>query len=84
MLLNYILNLLNCPNSYIIYIMIPQRLLCCLEPQFSSALEPSPTQFGSLADATPTSASILLTEEQKASLIHQVVILNLIRNRKLL
>ncbi|CAN6551029.1 unnamed protein product [Malus baccata var. baccata] len=44
---------------------------CCLEPQFPSVLEPSSTQFGSLADATPTSASILLTEEQKASLIHQ-------------
>ncbi|XP_068331805.1 transcription factor bHLH137-like [Pyrus communis] len=50
-----------------------ERLLCCLEPQFSSALEPSSTQFGSLADATPTSASILLTEEQKANLIHQAI-----------
>ncbi|XP_048428237.1 transcription factor bHLH137-like isoform X2 [Pyrus x bretschneideri] len=47
--------------------------LCCLEPQFSSVLEPSPTQFGSLVDVTPTSASILLTEEQKASLIHQAI-----------
>ncbi|KAB2625008.1 transcription factor bHLH137-like [Pyrus ussuriensis x Pyrus communis] len=61
-------------DEIITYVQLLKNQVECLTAQlaqFPSAKEPSSIQFWSLADATPTSASILLTEGQKASLIRQ-------------